>query len=244
MRVAQINPDTYVDGMGNRASVYVQGCSIRCPGCQNPHMFERSGGREMTIGEIASELHAKAKSRKLTIIGGEPTEQAFEVSELILLLERMGWEHFVVYTGRTYESLCQDIVGVTTGTLSDAVVKSLSNIHYSPAELDERYRTGVWGILMMADVLVDGPYMKDQDDDRLQYRGSRNQRVIDLAAMRSAGDMLTIITRPDWDEPHVTITTDGRILGAKGLMIDLVQDDAKLETARRCGQGKYHETKD
>src|SRR5687768_13644525 len=107
MRIAQIIPLTHVDGMGARASLYVQGCSIRCPSCQNPHMFDASGGEELTVGQVVSRLHATGQ-RKLTILGGEPTEQAWEVACVLRELANIGWDHFVVYTGRVYEDLLKE----------------------------------------------------------------------------------------------------------------------------------------
>jgi anaerobic ribonucleoside-triphosphate reductase activating protein len=223
MRIASIVPDVHVDGLGRRASLYVQGCAVRvrlpdgstvtnCPGCQVPHMHARTGGREMTVAEVVDELDRTAPVKRLTVLGGEPTEQAMDVAQVIASLRERGWSDFIVYTGRIFEELRADIFES----------KSLDVV------------AGLISLIAMTDTLVDGPYLRTEDNHFVQYRGSSNQRVIDLAAM-IAGEGVSgpIITKPEWDRPHL-IVRRGKVSGASGLM-DLIFDDA--ERARRCGEG-------
>jgi hypothetical protein len=89
-------------------------------------------------------------------------------------------------------------------------------------------------VLANCDILVDGRYDRAQDDGWLQYRGSRNQRVIDLPRTRAAGH---IVTDPTWDEPEVIIDTDGSVYGAVNVIKLLAAETgATTSAARRCGR--------
>lgn len=205
MRIARILPHTLTDGPGDRVSLYMQGCSIRCPGCQNASIWDHLGGEERNIRDLAYEL--LAYQRPITILGGEPFDQSSALFRLLAMLKiRNPSTHIIVYTGYTYEQLWarEDVMA-----------------HMAFAFID---------------VLVDGPYVRDQDDSFVQYRGSRNQRVIDVPATRASLNPFTgvyTIHTLDWDTPELVITNDGTILGAEGV-IELVSDSNTA--ARRCGQ--------
>ena len=87
--------------------------------------------------------------------------------------------------------------------------------------------------LTCLDILVDGPYIIEQDCPEMQYRGRRNQRPIALTATRCAGRIITL----DWDRPEIIITHDGRIL-ATGPLAGLIAGWGLGEAgpSRRCGQ--------
>jgi anaerobic ribonucleoside-triphosphate reductase activating protein len=216
IRIAGTNDAALTDGPGLRFSIYVQGCSVRCKGCQVPHLWNRNGGREVDVKELARE--ALASGLPISILGGEPTDQPQALYELLFWLREgrldKGMDdpqYIIVYTGRTFEELLE------------RVAKELQNKDTSTSMA-----------LLMIDVLVDGPFIEDQDDDYLQYRGSRNQRVIALPEtweQRRDGNMEPVLC--DWDTPEIVLTPEGDLLGAEGLMIDLVGGG---EPARRCGE--------
>lgn len=183
----------YTDGPGKRVSLYVQGCTLRCPGCQSPHLWHKEGGTAMEVADVAEEL--LSYGLPITIIGGEPLQQAPSVAMLINRLKKDVGRHIIVYTGYTYEELVQ--------TMNWAIAD----------------------ILLTADVFVDGRYDSAQDDAFVQYRGSRNQRPIDLVATRTTGT-LTVL---NWDEPELLVLEDGSIVAAEGLL----EDGAH---ARMCGE--------
>lgn len=198
LRYATIISPTFTDGPGKRASLYFQGCSIRCPGCQSPHLWESSGGIEAHVTQVARILIATGLP--VTILGGEPFDQARALAQLVAVLKASG-RHVIVYSGYTYEELSERSV------------------------LD----ADVFAVLTLADVLVDGPFIWQQDDPFVQYRGSRNQRPIDLVATRMTGSPVIL----DWDTPEIVISDAGEILGAEGV-IALISDEGRR--TRRCGQ--------
>ena len=206
IRIAGTNDEALTDGPGLRFSIYVMGCSIRCPGCQVPHLWNPDGGREVDVQDLARE--AAASELPISVLGGEPTDQARALYELLFWIRDNrpdkgldDPQFIVVYTGYTLEALLA------------------------------RGDDFVDAALFMADVLVDGPFIQDQDDDYLQYRGSRNQRVIDLKATLADRDRAPVLI--DWDTPEIVLTPEGDLLGAEGLMADLVGEG---EPARRCGE--------
>lgn len=221
IQVGAILDGVLTDGPGRRTSVYVSGCSIRCAGCQNDQLFDATYGDAWDIQALTERL--LAPGLPISILGGEPLDQIVQVSSLVSHLRRdarfVG--PLILYTGYTYEKLWDR---QWRGYATDA-------------------RAGLWagafmGIQAHVDILVDGPFLGRKDDDFVQWRGSRNQRPIDLAAMRDAGDMRELIVL-DWDTQTLTITDDGDILGTIGLINELtaVSGDSADDT-RRCGQTK------
>ncbi len=102
MRVHQIIKESHVNGPGKRTVIWVQGCSILCPGCFNPETHSFNGGRELSAEEILLEMPEDV--RGITISGGEPFDQSEELSELLKKAYERGVDT-LVYTGYTYEKL-------------------------------------------------------------------------------------------------------------------------------------------
>ena len=100
-----------VDGPGVRTVVFLQGCDLHCPGCQNPSTWDINSGTSMTTEELANVLKANVDNRKITISGGEPLVQADAVVELLDLLE--GYD-VALYTGHTIEEVPQAILDRVT----------------------------------------------------------------------------------------------------------------------------------
>lgn len=189
IQIANIIAPVYTDGPGKRVSVYTQGCTLCCPGCQSSHLWDRSGGESLDIAAVADRL--LAYELPVTIIGGEPLQQPQAVAGLVRKIKEHG-RHIILYTGHTYEELPDFCIN---------------------------------NILPFIDVLVDGRYENEQDDPFVQYRGSRNQRPIDMAATRETGK-LTLL---DWDTPEIIVLENGDIVAAEGLMSD-------GEFSRMCGE--------
>jgi len=204
LRVAQIIHSSHVDGPGRRVVLYLAGCPIRCPGCQSPHLWPEDSGEEMDVDAVAAEL--LDTGLPVTISGGEPFAQAEGVNELLIKLRIQQPDlHIVVYTGFVVE----DIIG----TMVEAIPE-------------------MWVILSHANVLVDGPYQPEDDHDWVQWRGSANQRPINLrATWARAWRSLALL---DWDAPVLTITGAGDLVGTAGTMRELFDED--VEPARMCGQ--------
>jgi anaerobic ribonucleoside-triphosphate reductase activating protein len=106
LRVATIVDDTYAEGPGRRWALWVQGCSIRCPGCCNPEMFDQRSGRPVGLDELSAQI-AAARARGLegvTFLGGEPFEQAAELAVLARHARQLGMT-VMVFSGYTLGQL-------------------------------------------------------------------------------------------------------------------------------------------
>jgi anaerobic ribonucleoside-triphosphate reductase activating protein len=163
LRVATIVDDTEAEGPGRRFALWVQGCTIRCPGCCNPEMFTRAGGTEMTIDAIAERLANATGVEGVSILGGEPFEQAAGVAELARRVRTRGLT-VMVYSGYTLAELREQAA-------RDA---------------------GVAALLGEIDLLVDGRYDRDRPEPPppigRRWLGSTNQVMHYLTAAYSADD--------------------------------------------------------
>ena len=159
-----------VDGPGVRAVVFLQGCPLRCRYCHNPDTQEGSG-TVVTAEELTARL---LRFRPYFKRGGGVTfsggEPFCQAEALVPVAEAVKamHKHLMIYTGYLYEQLLK---------------------------MEE---SGVQRLLELADVLVDGPFLLAERNLTLQYRGSENQRVIDLAKTRATGEI--ILYKSEYDE--------------------------------------------
>lgn len=158
MRYGQIRQYDIANGPGIRATVFVTGCSRHCVNCFNEEYQDFNAGSEWTAAEterLISYLQDDTNSG-LTLLGGEPMENADDLLELVQAVRRAVPEKSIwVYSGFLYEEI-----------LAQPARKAL---------------------LEACDVLVDGPFVDSLKDPGLYFRGSSNQRVIDVAKSREAG---------------------------------------------------------
>lgn len=151
LRVSGIAPESIVDGPGIRYTVFVQGCPHRCPGCHNPQTHDFFGGRIIRLEEILEEVRENPLLYGVTFSGGEPFCQAEALFELALGIKGMG-KNLIIYSGYTIERLLEM----------------------------EKLQPYVGNLLRIADTLIDGPYIQQLRDLTLPFRGSSNQRIIDI----------------------------------------------------------------
>ena len=163
MKIAGLVQDSIVDGTGFRFVVFTQGCERRCEGCHNPATWEPDGGVEKTVAEIAAQMLSNPLTDGLTLSGGEPLLQLSECKELVSIARKNGLNVWL-YTGYTFEEL-----------LSEAETEPV---------LSE--------ILGSTDVLIDGPFILSERTLNLRWRGSRNQRVIDVPKSLSTGKIIEL----------------------------------------------------
>ena len=105
LRIYAWLPAVYqVLGPGLRAVVWVQGCSLRCPGCMVPETWSTSSGQWVNPSELARAILARQDIEGITVSGGEPTEQAAAVAHLLAEIKAAG-KNTWVYTGYTLEEL-------------------------------------------------------------------------------------------------------------------------------------------
>ncbi len=104
LRVAQIVSDTEAEGPGRRFALWVQGCTIRCPGCCNPEMFAADKGRAIDSADLAAQALAVKDLEGVSILGGEPGEQADAVADFCERV-RAGGLSVMLYSGYTLAQL-------------------------------------------------------------------------------------------------------------------------------------------
>ena len=107
MNIARILYPVEVLGPGRRIGIWVCGCRRGCKGCSNPELWERKAEYEVSIDEIMSLVERIASMNKVdgfTISGGEPMDQAEELSELVIRLKEYS-EDILIYTGYRIEQL-------------------------------------------------------------------------------------------------------------------------------------------
>ena len=151
VRVAGVVENSFTDGPGVRFALFVQGCPHHCPGCHNPQTHDFAGGSETTVGALLAALDEDPLVSGLTLSGGEPFCQAAACAELAKAAHERGKDVWT-WSGWTYEQL---------------------------REKAER-EPEVAELLRQTDVLVDGPFIEAQRDLDLEWRGSANQRVLEL----------------------------------------------------------------
>ena len=148
VRVLRFLPATDAEGPGRRAALWVQGCSIRCPGCFNPHSWTADGGRPFGWPELAEAVRAAAADHDIegvTLLGGEPFDQAAPLASLAEAV-RAGGLSVMTFTGYVLE------------------------------DLRAAGREDFDRLLGATDLLVDGPYLAQRPERRRPWIGSDNQR--------------------------------------------------------------------
>ena len=158
IRIAGVVNDSIVDGPGLRFTVFTQGCPHHCEGCHNPQTWDFDGVKVVEIAEIVEKIRKNRLLTGITLSGGEPFMQALECAEIAREAHGLGLSVWT-YTGYTWEKI--------TGMVGD--------------------RPQWWALLKETDVLVDGPFIQEEKSLDLLYRGSRNQRLIDVKKSIYAG---------------------------------------------------------
>lgn len=172
MKYATIKTVDIANGTGVRVSLFVSGCTHRCPECFNEIAWDFNYGQEFNQETIDLILKALEPSHiaGLTLLGGEPMELVNQEGLLPLLqqVRKMYPDKDIwCYTGYLYEDLLPG--GKVHGPYSDEILSYL-------------------------DILVDGPFILAQKNIRLKFRGSKNQRIIDVKRTNQSRQIVL------WDE--------------------------------------------
>lgn len=169
MRYAKIEEYEVSNGHLGGQSLYVQGCRFRCPHCFNPETWDFNGGKEWTpeVEDKFIELASRPYIKRISLLGGEclADENLDAVLNLInkiriLLPEKTIW----LYTGYEWEHIFDQ------------------GYHYHPLTV-EKLSIGRWRrqkIVRQCDVLIDGRYIDSLRDVSLKWKGSSNQRAINV----------------------------------------------------------------
>ncbi len=163
IRLSGIAYESLVNGPGMRRVFFAQGCKHNCKGCFNPMTHDFNGGELRDMDELLREVRENPMLKGVTFSGGDPWEQAEKFAYMAKEIKKMGLNVWS-YTGYTFE--------------------------YIREHMEER--KGWKELLENIDVLVDGPFQEDKKQDGLRFRGSSNQRIIDVKESLRVGEAVVI----------------------------------------------------
>ena len=155
IKYGNIKPIDSADGEGVRVSLFVSGCNFKCKGCHNEEAWDFNYGKPFTNETLdyIDECLSKDYISGFSVLGGEPLDPK-NVNDVIKIITHV------------HNKFPNKTIWLWTGnTLENIIKKELIDYHV---------------LREMIDVLVDGPFILEQRDLTLKFRGSRNQRVIDV----------------------------------------------------------------
>ena len=163
MRIAGVVEESIVDGPGFRYTVFAQGCHIHCPECHNPETHDPQGGKEVDTEEMIAQFSDNPLLDGVTLSGGDPFLQPEACLHIARAAHAAGLNVWA-YSGQTLDEL---------------------------ARLIDK-RPHLEALLEEIDVLVDGPFLIAQRTLDERFRGSHNQRVIDMKATLAVGEVVEL----------------------------------------------------
>lgn len=168
MYYGAIKKNDIANGEGIRTTLFVSGCRNRCPGCFQPQTWAFDYGTPFTEETENEILHTLENPvvRGITVLGGEPMEPENQVALLPLLIKlknKFPNKTVWLYSGNTYEEL-------TAAPGSNLKALDITK-----------------ELLSYVDILVDGRFISDRKRLGLRFRGSDNQRIIDMNKTREVG---------------------------------------------------------
>ena len=175
MNYLHIDKSSIGNGPGVRVVLWVSGCTLHCKGCQNTESWDFNSGKlfdDTAKQELFNTLN-KPYIRGITFSGGHPLENN-NVEDVYLLIkeikDKFPTKDIWMYSGYTWEyifpTVCLDMFNVNNLYRKEAV--------------------------KLCDILVDGPYIEEQRDITLAFRGSKNQRIIDVQKTLECDEIITI----------------------------------------------------
>lgn len=150
IRLAGVVKESIVDGPGIRYTIFTQGCPHKCEGCHNPQTHDLNAGKLVSIEKIVNSIHENPLLKGVTLSGGEPFLQAKNLAKLVAKLDDR--LNVITYTGFEFEYL----------------------LKYA------NEKNGYMDLLKCTDILIDGKFDINLKSEFLEFRGSSNQRVIDV----------------------------------------------------------------
>jgi anaerobic ribonucleoside-triphosphate reductase activating protein len=149
LRVAQIVPCTEAEGPGRRFALWFQGCPLRCRGCCNPEMLPFAGGTAMTVAEVMEQVRHAAQRHAVEGVTFLGGEPLAHASGALALARE-----------------------AQNASLSVMVFSG-----YTLAEIRQMSDPAVAELLALTDILVDGPYLREQPETQRRWIGSANQEI-------------------------------------------------------------------
>ncbi|MBO8462099.1 MAG: anaerobic ribonucleoside-triphosphate reductase activating protein [Firmicutes bacterium] len=153
IRIAGYVDDSIVDGPGIRFTIFTQGCAHHCFNCHNPETWAFDKGKDVDIDELISKIKRNPLLQGITLSGGDPLYQVDACLELVKKVKELNSDlDIIIYTGFTFEELANNF----------------------------KKNNDLLSLLKLSDILIDGKYEDSLRDLTLRFRGSSNQRVINL----------------------------------------------------------------
>ena len=167
---ADLQSDSIVDGPGLRTVLWTQGCSHHCKGCQNPQTWSHKGGALVPLDEVYKAIDELEYQTGFTFSGGDPMYQVEACNKIAEYVKNKGMDIWC-YTGFTFEEVM--LMAQKNKTYMDFLEK--------------------------IDVLVDGKFILEQRNLNLLFRGSNNQRLIDVQKTLEKGE-ITLLNEYEYNE--------------------------------------------
>ena len=172
IRYAQIRSLDLSNGEGVGVALFVQGCHFHCPNCFNPETWDFNGGKEWTeeVKNKFLELANRPYIKRISILGGEPLaeENIDGVLDLVNRIRLLSPQKSIwLYTGYDFVDILKDA-----------------------AEKKDKESLMRFMILKNVDILVDGKFIEFMRDITLPYKGSKNQRLIDIQKSLQKGEIV------------------------------------------------------
>lgn len=153
IRIAGYVDDSIVDGPGIRFTIFTQGCAHHCFNCHNPETWAFDKGKDVDIDELISKIKRNPLLQGITLSGGDPLYQVNACLELVKKVKELNSDlNIIIYTGFTFEELA----------------------------INFKKNNDLLSLLKLSDILIDGKYEDSLRDLTLRFRGSSNQRIINL----------------------------------------------------------------
>lgn len=177
MNYMQIDKTSISNGLGVRTVLWCAGCNIKCKNCFNPETWDFNAGKRFDdkAKQYLFEQLNKPYIKGLTLSGGHPLayENLPDVYDVVKeVKEKFSQKDIWLYTG--YALTITDFDTSIDCGFDNAAIRNY--------------------ILAMCDVVVDGPYIDEQRDVTLAFRGSKNQRIIDVKETLKCGEVVTLNT--------------------------------------------------
>lgn len=160
IRIAGSLRHSSVNGSGVRYVLFFQGCTHHCAGCQNPETWDLSGGIETDTDTVLAKIKATKYLDGITLSGGDPLFQPEAAAEIARGAKSLGLTVWC-YTGFTFEELL-------SGAAGESALSAVREM----------------------DVLVDGRFSLAEKTEEAVYRGSANQRLIDVSKSLHMGKII------------------------------------------------------
>lgn len=182
MNFFKIDKFDSVDGPGIRVGLYLSGCTHKCPGCHSSEYWDFDTGKEFTNEEVEQikQVLSQPHITGLSILGGDPLEEKNVIGLRVFLVTICTW-----YKDTFNKPLD---VWLWTGSIYEEFKPIIEND--SKYFAYGSYESNIKEIFEYITVLVDGPYIESERNLDLPYRGSENQRIIDMVKTKECKELI------------------------------------------------------